>query len=330
MTGVQTCALPICISLASPRWGYVLEKSKANSLDVLIAVDTSRSMLAEDLAPNRMKRTQLAIHELLELGEGDRFGLIPFAGSAFLQCPLTVDQEALRQHVNLVSVDLIPEGGTKVGEAIEAAVEAFGEQNEESHKVLVLFSDGEDHDEDAVEKAREAAGKGLRIFTIGAGTPEGELVPVVTCHNCEAPNVPGRSQCVECNAYLSRDKEFLRDGEGNIVRSRLNEEMLEEFAEVTGGFYMRLHGARTMDVLYKNGLAPLPKSENTSTMVRRQIERYQWPLAGAILLLLIELLWPAGRRRAANAATVAVLLFFALPTGLPAAQTGRASCRARV
>ena len=316
---IASAVVLIGISLASPRWGYVLEKSKANSLDVLIAVDTSRSMLAEDLAPNRMKRTQLAIHELLELGEGDRFGLIPFAGSAFLQCPLTVDQEALRQHINLVSVDLIPEGGTKIGEAIESAVEAFGEQNEESHKVLVLFSDGEDHDEDAVEKAREAAGKGLRIFTIGAGTPEGELVPVVTCHNCEAPNVPGRRQCVECNAYLSQDKEFLRDGEGNIVRSRLNEEMLEEIAEVTGGFYMQLQGARTMDVLYKNGLAPLPKSENNSTMVRRQIERYQWPLAGAILLLLIELLWPVGRRRAVNAATVTVLLFFALPMGVPAA-----------
>ena len=316
---IASAVILIGISLASPRWGYVLEKSKATSLNVLIAVDTSRSMLAEDLAPNRMKRTQLAIQELFKLGEGDRFGLIPFAGSAFLQCPLTVDQEALRQHVNLVSVDLIPEGGTKIGEAIDEATKAFGENDEESHKVLVLFSDGEDHDNDAVEKAREAANQGLRIFTIGAGTTEGDLVPVVTCRNCEAPNVPGRNQCVDCNAYLPRDKEYQRDGEGNIVRSRLNEDMLEEIAEVTGGFYMQLQGARTMDVLYKNGLAPLPKSENTSTMVRRQMERYQWPLAGAILLLLIELLWPAGRQRAAKAMMVTVLLLFAMPPDTQAA-----------
>ncbi len=316
---VASAVVLISISLASPRWGYVLEKSKANSLDVIIAVDTSRSMLAEDLVPNRMKRTQLAIQELLKLGEGDRFGLIPFAGSAFLQCPLTVDQEALRQHVNLVSVDLIPKGGTKIGEAIEEAAKAFGEQEEESHKVLVLFSDGEDHDEDAVKKAREASDQGLRIFTIGAGTTEGEMVPVVTCRSCKTPNVPGRNQCIECNAYLPTNKEYLRDGEGNIVRSRLNEEMLEEIAEVTGGFYMQLQGARTMDVLYKNGLAPLPKSENNSTMVRRQKERYQWPLAGAILLLLIELLWPAGRRRVTKSLIVPALLFFALPLATQAA-----------
>jgi Ca-activated chloride channel family protein len=309
----------IGISLASPRWGYVMEKTKVTSRDILIAVDTSRSMLAEDLTPNRMKRTQLAIQELLKLGEGDRFGLVPFAGSAFLQCPLTVDQEALRQHVNLVSVDLIPEGGTKIGEAIEKALKAFSEQGEESHKVMVLFSDGEDHDEDAVEKAREAAGQGLQIFTVGAGSSEGELVPVVTCRNCETPNVPDRNQCVECNAYLPVGKEYLRDDEGNIVRSRLNEEMLEEIAEVTGGFYIQLHGARTMEVLYKNGLAPLSKSENNSKMVPRQIERYQWPLAGAILLLLIELLWPAGRQRAPKAATIMMLLLFALPFGAQAA-----------
>jgi Ca-activated chloride channel family protein len=244
-----------------------------------------------------MKRTRLSVLELLELGAGDRFGLIPFAGSAFLQCPLTVDQEALRQHVNLVNVDLIPQGGTKIGEAIGEAMKAFAKHEQESHKVLVLFSDGEDHDDEAVEKAREAAESGMRIFTIGTGTPEGDLIPTVTCGSCQAPNVPGRNRCHDCEAYLSADKEFMRDDEGQIVRSRLNEEMLEEIAEITGGFYMRLQGPRTMEILHKNGLAPLPKSENNNAMVRRQIERFQYPLAAAILLLLIELLWPAGRRR---------------------------------
>ena len=307
------------LALAAPRWGYVLEKSRANSLDVLIAVDTSRSMLAEDLRPNRMKRTRLSVLELLELGAGDRFGLIPFAGSAFLQCPLTVDQEALRQHVNLVNVDLIPQGGTKIGEAIGEAMKAFAKHEQESHKVLVLFSDGEDHDDEAVEKAREAAESGMRIFTIGTGTPEGDLIPTVTCGSCKAPNVPGRNRCHDCEAYLSADKEFMRDDEGQIVRSRLNEEMLEEIAEITGGFYMRLQGPRTMEILHKNGLAPLPKSENNNAMVRRQIERFQYPLAAAILLLLIELLWPAGRRRAKATVAMAALLLLALPFGAQAA-----------
>lgn len=313
-----------CLALASPRWGYVLEKSNANSLDILIAVDTSRSMLAEDLVPSRMKRTQLAIQELLNLGEGDRFGLIPFAGSAFLQCPLTVDQEALRQHVNLVNVDLIPEGGTHLGEAIDAAMEAFEGHEQDSHKVLVLFSDGEDHDENALAKAEEAAQKGLRIFTIGAGTPDGELIPVNYCPNCESPNQPGRSRCRVCNAYLTPGQEFIRDENGQAVRSRLNESMLEELAETTGGFYLRLEGAQTMEVLYKNGLAPLPKSENTSTMVRRQRERYQWPLAGAVGLLLLELLWPMGRRRRPATATV-VILALLLPCSLEAATLKQAA-----
>ncbi len=296
------------LALAAPRWGYILEKSNATSLDILIAVDTSRSMLAEDLAPTRMKRTQLAIQELLKLGEGDRFGLIPFAGSAFLQCPLTVDQEALRQHVNLVNVDLIPEGGTNLGDAIKAAMEAYEKHEADSHKVLVLFSDGEDHDENALALAEEAANQGLRIFTIGAGSPEGELIPVNYCPACESANQPDRTRCRVCSAYLSPGQQFMRDEEGNAVRSRLNEAMLSEVAEATGGFYLRLEGAATMEVLYKNGLAPLPKSENTSTMVRRQKERYQWPLAAAVGLLLLELLWPVGRRRRQSALAAGLLL----------------------
>ena len=300
-----------CLALASPRWGYVMEKSNATSLDILVAVDTSRSMLAEDLAPNRMKRTQLAIQELLELGQGDRFGLIPFAGSAFLQCPLTVDQEALRQHVNLVNVDLIPEGGTNLGEAIKTAVESFDNHEEDSHKVLVLFSDGEDHDPNALAVAEEAAGKGLRIFTIGAGTPKGELIPVNYCPSCESANTPKRNRCRICNTYLSSRQQFMRDEEGKAVRSQLNETMLEDIAEATGGFYLQLSGARTMEVLYKNGLAPLPKSENNNAMVRRQKERYQWPLAGAVGLLLLEIFWPQGRRTRQKPA-VAILVFVLL------------------
>ena len=315
-----------CLALASPRWGYVLEKSNANSLDILIAVDTSRSMLADDLVPSRMKRTQLAIQELLKLGEGDRFGLIPFAGSAFLQCPLTVDQEALRQHVNLVNVDLIPEGGTNLGEAIKAAMETYEEHEEDSHKVLILFSDGEDHDENAVAMAREAANQGLRIFTIGTGAAEGSLIPTVYCGSCETPNIPGRNICRVCSSLLRQETDFVRDEDGAPVRSKLNEPMLEELAEETGGFYLRLEGARTMEVLYKNGLAPLPKSENTSTMVRRQRERYQWPLGGAVLLLLLEMLWPMGRRpRGVSATATALLLAVCLPLTASAASLKEAA-----
>ncbi len=314
-------------ALAGPRWGFREFESRATSLDVVIAIDTSRSMLASDLAPSRMVRAKLAAIDLLKLGEGDRFALVPFAGVAFLQCPLTIDHEALRQHVDLVQVDVIPHGGTSLAAAINTALEMFGEEEMDRHKVLVIFSDGEEHEPDAVAAAKLAGAQGMKIFTVGMGTPEGELVPVLTCSSCDALNVPGRSRCRECEAYLTdwtTTREYLKD-DGRLVRSKLNEPMLQELATETGGFYLRHTGTDSMDWLYKNGLAPLPKSEHNPTTVRRQKEQFQWFLGAGVLLLLGELLWPKGRRPAsktktANAATAVMLALCLLPLNALAAE----------
>src|SRR5260370_166525 len=167
----------LVITLARPQWGCEWEEGRERGLDVVVAMDPSRSMLAEDVAPNRLARAKLAALDLKNLARTDRVGLVAFAGSAFLQCPLSFDDEAFRQSVNALDVNIIPQGGTAIAEAIETALAAFKEKSD-NHKVLVLFTDGEDHDGQAVETARGAAKDGLCIFTVGVWTPNGELLRI--------------------------------------------------------------------------------------------------------------------------------------------------------
>ncbi len=254
------------LALAQPRWGYTWEEVRQRGLDVVVAVDTSRSMMAPDLPPNRLERARLACIDLMRVAKTDRLGLVAFAGSAFLQCPLTFDDEAFRLSLSALDTGIIPQGGSSMAEAIRTATEAF-KKDEDNHKVLILLTDGEDHDEGAIEAAKEAAEAGMKIFTIGVGTPNGELLGF--------KDAQGK-------------QEYVRDAEGNIVRSKLNESLLREIATVADGFYLPLSGTKTMETLYEQGLASLPKSESEGTMVQRFQERFQWPLAIVILLLAIE------------------------------------------
>src|SRR6266699_6148890 len=148
----------LILALARPQWGFDWEPTKQRGLDILVAIDTSKSMLAEDIAPNRLTRAKLAALDLMQQAKSDRLGLVAFAGSAFLQCPLTVDEAAFRQSVEALDVNTIPQGGTALAEAINTAIAAFKEGD--NYKVLVLFTDGEDNDEGAVEAARDAAKDG--------------------------------------------------------------------------------------------------------------------------------------------------------------------------
>ena len=287
------------LALARPQMGFSWEEARSRGLDIVVAIDTSRSMLATDVAPNRLRRAQLAALDLKRLARADRLGLVAFAGGAFLQCPLTLDDEVFRQSVDALDVNIIPQGGTALSEAIAAAKGAFKKDND-NHKVLVMFTDGEDHDGDALDAAKAAGKEGLRIFTVGVGTSGGELLRTV--------DVSGRS-------------EFIKDADGNAVKSRLNEKLLQDMAQETGGFYMLLSGANTMNVLYERGLAPLPKGDLASQQIKRPHERYQWLLGIAIALLLAEVLLPErgkastrSKPQAAGAVTaslVALLLFLA-------------------
>jgi Ca-activated chloride channel family protein len=303
----------LIVVLARPQIGFSWDDAKSRGLDVVVAIDTSRSMLATDVSPNRLKRAQLAALDLKRLSRGDRFGLVAFAGSAFLQCPLTLDDEVYRQSVETLDVNIIPQGGTALAEAIQAALGAF-KQGNDNHKVMVIFTDGEDHDGHALESAKAAAKEGLRIFAIGVGTPEGELL--------QRTDSQGRM-------------EYVKDPEGNVVKSRLNEDLLRQVAQETGAFYMRMSGANTMNVLYERGLAPLPKGELASHRIKRYHERYQWALGLVIALLVVEMLLPERKQKKQTASVtsaqglsrttsvIALLLILALPCSAPAS-AGRA------
>ena len=302
----------LIIAMARPQWGFDWQESKQKGLDIVVAIDTSKSMLAEDIAPNRLQRAKLAALDLMQQAKSDRLGLVAFAGGAFLQCPLTIDDNAFKQSVETLDVNIIPQGGTALAEAINTSLAAFKEGD--NFKVLVLFTDGEDNDENAVAAAEAAAKEGMKIFTIGIGTSEGELLRV--------KDAKGRT-------------DYIRDDEGNVVKSRLNEALLQQIAGATeGGFYLPMRGAKTIDTLYEKGLAPLPKSEGQEKLIKRMHERYHWPLGAALVLLLVEMLMPErAKRKTSNAqrptsnvevAASVILAAFVLVPGVSAASPASA------
>jgi Ca-activated chloride channel homolog len=277
----------ILIALARPQWGFAWEEAKQQGLDIIAAIDTSRSMLARDALPNRLEKSKLAVMDLMGQAKSDRMGLVVFAGAAFLQAPLTLDEQAFQQAVEAVSVGIVPVGGTSLSSAIRTTLEAF-EKGNDNHKVMVLFTDGEDHDTDdeTMAATKEAAEAGMRIFTIGVGTPEGELLRM---------------------ADEQGNTSFIKDADGNVVKSHLNQTLLQQIATETHGFYLPLQGANPMETLYARGLAPLPKSDETTRLTRVYQERYHWFLGFAVICLVVEALLPerarARSRRARPAAS---------------------------
>ncbi len=262
-------------AIARPQYGYDKEEVRQSGLDIVVAVDTSKSMLATDIAPNRLARAKLAALELMQAAKADRLGLVAFAGDAFLTCPLTIDDTAFQQSVQGLDVNSISQGGTALAAAINTALEAFKEKG--NHRALVLFTDGEDNDEGALEAAQNAAKEGLKIFTIGIGSAEGTLVTV---------------------AGADGNTDYIRDDKGQVLKTKLNEALLQQIATTAGGFYLPLRGANTMDTLYERGLAPLPKSDGVEKLVRRYHEQFKWPLGAALLLLLAEMFFPERRASA--------------------------------
>jgi Ca-activated chloride channel homolog len=260
-------ALALAISaLAKPRWGYTYEDVKRRGLDLLFAVDTSRSMLSNDVAPNRLERVKLAAQDLITELQGDRVGLIAFAGRAFLQAPLTIDYDAAVESINDLDTKTIPEGGTNISEAIALATQTFG-KSAMGNRALVIFTDGEELSGDAVNEAKKAADAGVKIFTVGVGTAQGSLIPVE-----------------------GKEGGFVKDAKGQVVKSKLDENRLREIAQATGGMYLHLEsGPQTMRQLYTEGLSKLKAAEIDARLSSRPIERYEWPLAGAIVALVVSL-----------------------------------------
>ena len=259
----------VFLALARPQWGFRWEETRRKGIDILFAVDTSKSMLSQDVNPNRITRAKLAVSDLVGKLDGDRVGLIAFAGDAFLQSPLTLDYDAFRQSLDALDVGIIPRGGTDVASAIHEAQAAFGVETK-NQKILVLITDGEDLEAKGIDAAKAAAKDGLKVYTIGVGGTTGELIPV--------PDDNGGTS-------------FLKDDTGNYVKSHLDESTLKQIAEATGALYAPLgQQGQGLETVYQHALAPLPKQDVMSRMQKVSIERFQWPLALGIVLLLSEML----------------------------------------
>jgi len=295
-------------------------------------VDTSRSMLSNDVQPDRLERVKLAIQDLINELQGDRVGLIAFAGRAFLQAPLTIDYDAVIEAVNDLDTKSIPEGGTAISSAITLATQSFG-KSAMGNRALIIFTDGEESNEltsEALKTAKAAADAGVRIFTVGVGTPQGSLIPIT--------GDDGQTS-------------FVKDSAGQVHKSKLDEKRLREVAEATGGFYLHLeNGPRSMQQIENEGLAKMQAAEMDVRLSRRPIERYEWPLGGALVALALSILVrerkrvrqrayvPAPSRSAATnigggpakaaGAAVALLLLlcssaFAMAPGINAYQQGK-------
>lgn len=278
----------IGIALARPTYGVDWIERKARGLDIVFVLDSSKSMLATDLRPTRLERAKLAIMDLVRRLESDRIGLVAFAGNAFLQTPPTLDYSAFRENLESISHDTITRGGSDLGLAIREAAKAFPQDN--NFKVVILLTDGEDQAQAAIDTAREVAEDGINVYAIGIGTPEGVYLKTRNADGAE---------------------EFIRDAQGQPVRSQLDEATLQQIAQLTGGSYSRLSD-QSLNHLYDAVIATLPREERESELQEARIERFQWALAAACVLLVLEIF--IRRRRSASihpAAWIAGLLLFA-------------------
>lgn len=251
------------IALARPQYGHQWVEVKRKGIDLLFALDTSRSMLAEDMKPNRLQRSYFAILDFVQQLGGDRVGLLPFAGSAYLMCPLTMDYEAFEQSLAAVDTNLIPTGGTNIAGVINKAKTLFADSA--NHKILIIITDGESLEGDTIQAAKEAKEVGMTIYTVGVGTSSGELIPL-----------PG-------------GQGFVKDSAGNFVTSRLDEETLKAIAAATDGLYVPLGAAgEGLETIYQEKLSRIPKEELAERRHKVPVERFEWPLAAALILLVLE------------------------------------------
>ncbi|MDQ7006412.1 MAG: VWA domain-containing protein [Acidobacteriota bacterium] len=258
------------VALARPRWGESEEEIHARGLDLIIALDLSRSMLAEDVAPSRLMIARSMARELGRRLPSDRVGLLGFAGQAGLLCPMTLDRGSLELYLAAADPTIFPDQGTDLGRAIELAVDAF-RQRARARRVLVVISDGEDLEAGAMAAVATAVESGVRIYTIGVGTPQG------------AP-IPERDADGRVTGYI-------RDRSGQVVTSRLDERVLAAVAEAGGGAYVRATGFDAGVEQVVEALSKMERSEWADTLFVRHAEQYRWPLGAVFLLVLLEAGW---------------------------------------
>ncbi len=260
--------LLIVLALARPQWGSRWEEVKRRGLDLLVALDTSRSMLAQDLKPTRLQQAKWGVRDLVHQLRGDRIGLVNFAGTSYLQCPLTIDYAAFLMTLDDALVGSVPRGGTAIAQALETALAAFRKQSE-GERVLLLISDGEDHEGRPLALLDELRKEHIRIYAVGMGTTEGELLP--------AP---------------AGQAGFQKDDQGRVIKSSLQEDTLSKLALETGGAYVRaVPGDTGLERLFNEHIKPLARQEGEARLLKVYEDRAGWFLAGALLLLVVEAGW---------------------------------------
>ena len=270
----------LVLALARPQWGFRWEEVRRQGLDLVVALDTSRSMMASDIKPTRLQQAKWGIRDLLRNLRGDRVGLVPFAGSSILQCPLTIDYAAFAMTLDDVYSGIIPKGGTAIEQALRTAVAAFP-ADRTADRVILLITDGEDHEGDPLALLPELKEKGIRVYTIGIGTLEGEMVPA------------GDGQ-----------GGYFKDRQGQIVKTALKEDVLQRLALGTGGTYVRsAPGDTGLERVFNESIANLKRSEQENRTAKIYEERFVWPIVAALLLLAWEALLGDRRKHHAEAGT---------------------------
>ena len=260
----------IIIGIANPQMGTRLEKVKRQGVDVVIAIDVSRSMLAEDVPPSRLDRSKQLISKLLDRMSDDRVALVVFAGNAYMQMPLTIDYSAAKMFLKTMNPDAVPTQGTAIAEAINLSVEAFDEE-EDKYKTLIVITDGENHEEGAIEAAKNALDYGILTYTVGVGTNEGSPIPV----------------------YKNRRKvDYVRDKYNNQVISKLNVEMLKEVANAGDGKFFQLTTGTKEIKNILDELGSMEKKEFEDRVFTDFEDQFQWFVGAAMLFLLINFIIP--------------------------------------
>lgn len=251
-------------ALAQPRWGFQWEEVQHRGVDIIVALDVSKSMLSEDVSPNRLTRAKHEIIDLLKLIEGDRVGLVAFAGTSFLQSPLTVDYTAIELFLDALDTDLIPRQGTAIGHALTTSIQALSNTPHEA-RAVILITDGEDHSGNLSGIAEDALKAGVKLFVIGIGQTEGAPIP--------APQGG-----------------FLKNQKGELVLSKLNELALQKLALETGGSYVQsIAGDLDLEKIYFQDIKGSTESEDFQTSRRRLWnEQFQWFVLAVILFWMIE------------------------------------------
>ncbi len=255
----------LVIGLAAPQGEGERVQVKNQGLDIVIAIDVSDSMLAQDIKPSRLDKAKLELSDLVDITRGDKLGVVAFAGDAFIQVPLTLDRDAVKLFLKSVSPGMIPVPGTAIARAIDVSALMFDE-NSKSGKVIVLLTDGEDLENDPIAAAKKASQKGIQIYPIGIGTDKGDIIPIDR----------GRDGV-----------KYKRDEKGNVVVSKLDEKTLQRIAQATNGQYYRAQrGLLEVDKIYKD-ISDLDRRETGEGWVLEKNPLYQWPIALSLLCLLI-------------------------------------------